>query len=75
MIEKMEGCIYGYHLVDTTNEEWRALVEKFEEKEKVRCVICNATMRSRFRIGLLGQNILTINNKVPDDVVFLNRNY
>ena len=47
MIEKMEGCIYGYHLVDTTNEEWRALVEKFEEKEKVRCVICNATMRSR----------------------------
>jgi len=75
MIEKMEGRVYGYCLVDATNEEWRAFIKKFEEKEKVRCIICNATMRERFRIGLLGQSIFTINNKVPDNVVFLNRSY
>lgn len=73
MIKKLSEMRNGY-IVDetTTNEEWKELLKSYD---KVRCVICNSKTSLHFRVGLLGNNILTINNKLLDDVVYINGVY
>lgn len=73
MIGKLEGLSYGYKILDwTTSEEWNEFINRFQKQEKVRCIICNSNTAKRFRTPLLGNNIITINNKILDDVFFLN---
>lgn len=70
MIKKLSEMKNGY-IVDnsTTNDEWKELLKSYD---KVRCVICNSKTSLYFRVGLLGNNILTINNKLLDGVVYIN---
>lgn len=76
MIEKLEGTSYGYKVLkSTTREEWDKFVKKFQMEHKIRCIICNRNMAKRFRIPLLGNNIMTINNQIMDDVFFLNHRF
>lgn len=49
--------------------------ELLKSYDKVRCVICNSKTSLCFRVGLLGNNILTINNKLLDGVVYINGVY
>lgn len=73
MIKKLSEMRNGY-VVDetTTNEEWKELLKSYD---KVRCIICNSKTSLCFRVGLLGNNIITINNKLLDGVVYINGVY
>lgn len=77
MIHKLEGTKNGYVIDDTsTAEGFEDLEEICKQYEKTTCIICNAkTKQERFRVRLLGRDIITVNNKVPDDVFFLNGRY
>lgn len=67
----VDGSKNGYFLgPDTTNEEFKRILMP---RSPIRCVIMNSKTSQRFRVGLLGQNIITINNKVPDDCIYINR--
>lgn len=67
----VDGSKNGYFLgPDTTNEEFKRILLNFG---KIRCIIMNSKTSKRFRVSLLGQNITTINNKVPDDCIYINR--
>lgn len=70
MIHRVKYTKHGYIMSDATNEEFQKLLKGYPDK--VRCVICNKDTAKQFRIGLLGRSIITINNKVPDDVIFIN---
>lgn len=70
MISKLNKTKHGYDISNATNEEFQDLQKNYPEK--VRCIICNSDMAKNFRIGLLGQNIITINNRVNDGIVFIN---
>lgn len=73
MIAKLENLTYGYKILDgTTKEEWNSFIDDFQKHHKIRCIICNSKTSKNFRIPLLGSNIITINNKIVDDVFFLN---
>ena len=49
--------------------------EILKSYDKVNCIICNENTIKNFRVGLLGQNIITINNKLADGVFFINGVY
>lgn len=67
----IDGSKNGYFLgPDTTNEEFKRILLNLG---KIRCIIMNSKTSKRFRVSLLGQNITTINNKVPDDCIYINR--
>lgn len=70
MISKLANTKHGYDISNATNEEFRELCINYPEK--LRCIICNSDMKKNFRIGLLGRDIITINNRVHDGVVFIN---
>jgi hypothetical protein len=70
MITRVKGTKHGYDISNATNEEFQDLCKNYPEK--LRCLICNSNMRKNFRIGLLGSDIITINNRVHDGVVFIN---
>lgn len=70
MISKLTDTKHGYDISNATNEEFRDLCKNYPEK--LRCIICNSDMRKNFRIGLLCSDIITINNRVHDGVVFIN---
>lgn len=70
MISRLSNTKHGYDLSNATNEEFRDLCKNYPGK--FRCVICNSDTRRCFRIGLLGHDVITINNKVRDGVVFIN---
>lgn len=73
MIAKLERLTYGYRILEgTTKEEWNSFIDNFQKQHKIRCIICNSKTAKNFRIPLLGNNIITINNKIVDDVFFLN---
>lgn len=69
-ILKLRGTNHGYGISVATNEEFQRLIKDYPEK--VRCIICNKNMAKYFRIGLLGNNIITINNRVENGVIFIN---
>lgn len=69
-MHKIENMKNGYIIDnDTTNEEWQNVCNKYE---KIKCIICNNQTAKHFRIRLLGNSIITINNKLLDDVVYIN---
>lgn len=70
MISKLNGTKHGYDISNATNEEFQDLCKNYPEK--FRCLICNSNTRKNFRIGLLGQDVITINNKAHDGVAFIN---
>lgn len=70
MISKIPETRHGFDISEATNEEFQDLLRNYPEK--IRCLICNSNMRKHFRIGLLGQDVFTINNCVHDGVVFVN---
>lgn len=68
---RIEGTKNGWRILpDTDNDKWNAACE---EHHPVKCVICNANTAKRFRVRLLGSNIITVNNKLADDIVYFNR--
>lgn len=56
----------------STNEDFQNILETYDE---VRCIICNKKTARNFRIGLLGSNIITINNKLNDGCFFINHTF
>ena len=73
MIGKVEGKKNGYKLLEnTTNEEFQSLLKSYS---KVRCIICNDRLYSRFKVGTFGKNIITINKKIPDGIFYINNVY
>lgn len=70
MISKLTNAKHGYDISNATNEEFQDLCKNYPEK--LRCIICNRDMKKNFRIGLLGRDIITINNRVHDGVIFMN---
>ena len=70
MIKKIGEMKNGYILDDdTTNQEWREFAKSLP---KINCIICNSKTSLRFRPSLLGNNIITVNNKLLDNVVYIN---
>lgn len=73
MIYKNEDYKNGYVFApSSTNEDLQEILKSYD---KVNCVICNSNTRRNFRIGILGQDIITINNKLADGVFFINGLY
>lgn len=73
MIYRLKNTKHGYIMTDATNEEFENLVKSYQEK--VKCIICNSDTAKLFRVGLLGRNIVTINNKVHDGIIFINHRF
>ena len=70
-MQKVEGKTNGYIIDDaTTNEEWLSVCKHYP---KVKCVICNIRTASYFKIPFMGRSIFTINNKLPDNTVYINK--
>ena len=60
----------GYIFTNTsTDEDFQNILKEYD---KIRCVICNKKTANNFRVGLLGSNIITINNKLNDGCFFIN---
>ena len=70
MVSKLANTKHGYDISNATNEEFQYLCKNYPKK--LRCLICNSNTRKNFRIGLLGSDIITINNQVRDGVIFIN---
>lgn len=70
MISKLANTKHGYDISNATNEEFQDLCKNYSEK--LCCIIRNSNMRKNFRISLLGSDIITINNRVHDGVIFIN---
>lgn len=72
-IKLVEGTNFGIDISNCSNQEWEVFQKEFIEKESsIRCLICNSNTAKRFRLGLFCNNIITINNKVPDETVYIN---
>ena len=71
MIQKIEGKKNGYQLTATsTNDEFKETIRSFGKK--VTCIIVNKRMARYLKPSIMGANIITVNNKVPDNVYYLN---
>ena len=70
MISKLTNTKHGYDISNATNEEFRDLCKNYPEK--LRCIICNRNERKNYRVLVLVSDIITINNRVHDGVVFIN---
>lgn len=71
MIEKLEDKKNGYRLTPTsTNDDFRYAKNSFGKK--VNCIIVNKRMARYFKPSIMGSNIITVNNKVPDNVFYFN---
>ena len=72
-MRKIEGMKNGYIINNSsTNEEWQDVCKRYD---KVNCIICNNKTAKHFRLGLFANNIITVNNKLLDDVVYINGVY
>lgn len=70
MICKHGDYTNGFVFTETsTDEDLQNILKMYD---KVRCVICNKNTARNFRIGLMGSNIITINNKLSDGRFFIN---
>jgi len=72
MIIRQENTRHGYKITYMTNGEFQQLCRTYPEK--VKCIICNKNTSRRFIPSLFGfgNSIITINLKVPDDVIYIN---
>lgn len=72
MITKDNNFKNKYILNDSsTGDDFQ---EVWKSYKKVNCLICNKNTAKRFKPSLwaFGESCLTINNKIPDDVFFIN---
>lgn len=68
MLGKVKGKKNGYVILeDTTNEEFQSLLKSYP---KVRCIICNKHLANRIQC-----KIITVNNKIPDGIFYINGVY
>lgn len=73
MIEEIDKYSYGYKIsAGTTQEEWDKFMDEIRKIYEIRCIICNYRTARYFVIPLWGDNIITINNKIADNVFFVN---
>jgi hypothetical protein len=59
-------------ITDTsTNDEFKKIIKTYS---KYRCLICNNRTANYFGPPILGigKNTITINNKIPDNVFYIN---
>jgi len=75
MINKIQNLKYAYNISKATDEEFQELMKDFKKSEKINCIICNKNMAKMLHTGLLGNNIITINNSVHDEVIFINHRF
>ncbi len=60
----------GYIITNTsTNDEFKEIIKTYS---KYRCLICNNRTANYFGTSILGNNTITINNKIPDNVFYIN---
>ena len=53
---------------DSTNAEFQEIIDG----KNIRCIICNSNTAKRLRTPLLWQGNITINNRMMDNVFFIN---
>ena len=70
MIGRVEGKKNGYIITETTNSD--DIHEINESYEHIRVMICNSKTAKRFRPHFFNPLPMTINNKIPDDVFYIN---
>lgn len=76
MIKRIENTKNGYELDEsTTNEDFKEIFKSYDGGKGVKCIIMNKNMRRFFRMGILHNDIFTINNKVPDYQIYINGVY
>lgn len=68
-ILKDNHCRNKYILLDnSTDKDFQEIIKG----RKVNCIICNSNTAKRFRPSLFGNNIITINNNMLDNVFYIN---
>lgn len=71
MIAKYKDTKNGYVIDQTsTNDEFREIIKT--HFPKYHCLICNSNTAKNFGTHFLGTSTVTINNKIPDDVFYIN---
>lgn len=71
MIPKHADYKNGYILAtNSTNEDFQEIIKSYGDK--YHCLICNSNTAKNFRIELLGNPTITINEKLADGVFFIN---
>lgn len=53
---------------DSTDDDFKSIIKG----KKVNCIICNRNTAKRFKTTLLGHRTVTINNKMMDNVFYIN---
>lgn len=53
---------------DSTDDDFKNIIKG----KKVNCIICNENTAKRFITPLFGHRIVTVNNKMMDDVFYIN---
>lgn len=69
MIQKIGGFKNKYKLTESSNT--RDIIDLCASYEKFRCIICNAKTATRFK----PRDYVTINNRVEDDMFYVNRTF
>lgn len=60
---------------DSTNADFKEILKTYN---KVCCIICNRNTAKRFRVRsaiIFGPSNITINNKIPDQIFWINGIY
>ena len=70
MLGRVEGKKNGYIITETTNSD--DIHEINESYEHIRVLICNNKTARVFRRPILNFLPITINNKIPDKVFYIN---
>lgn len=71
MIEKLEDKKNGFRLTESsTGEDFRYIRKNFGKK--ITCIIVNKRMARFFKPSIMGAGIITVNNKIPDNVFYFN---
>ena len=70
MLGRVEGKKNGYIITDTTDfDDIQKLSDSYEH---IRVMICNSKTSKRFRPRFFNPLPMTINNKIPDGVFYIN---
>ena len=76
MIQRIKNTRNGYELDETsTNEDLKELIKSYDGGKGVKCIIMNKDTRKYFRVGIFSNDIITINNKVPNFQLYINGFY
>lgn len=53
---------------DSTDDDLKKIIKG----KNINCIICNRNTAKRFRFPLFGHSVITINNKMMDNVFYIN---